>query len=276
MPNSDHRRKVTIEDLLHLKRAERPAPEFWANFEHELRQKQLTALMQKRPWWQEMPQLLARRAYLPLGATAILALTLVTVKYYTPLQVARVENAPAGSAPGLDRQVEARPVRAPALAVSSPLLNHNDQTTQRMDDRTALLAGSLPIAAGTSGQTEVTIAPVSRETPSARTIAANLRNLEQSEPELMNAVLGSRLSPSTRVQTVSVPAEELASLTTSVAKRSRLLANYNDRQLNPEPTAPDSVRERLSRRLGDTDYAERFSRIGLKGDQVSLGVTIKL
>ena len=87
MPNSDHRPKVTIEDLLHLKRAERPAAEFWSNFERELRQKQLSALLEKRPWWQGLPQLVARRAYLPLGATAILAFTLVSVKFYTPIQV---------------------------------------------------------------------------------------------------------------------------------------------------------------------------------------------
>ena len=71
MPELDQRPKVTIEDLLRLKRAERPAAEFWTNFVRELRQKQLTALLEKRPWWQELPQILARRAYLPVGATAI-------------------------------------------------------------------------------------------------------------------------------------------------------------------------------------------------------------
>jgi hypothetical protein len=75
---------------------------------------------------------------------------------------------------------------------------------------------------------------------------------------------------------VEAPVVELAALSGNATKRSRLLATYNERQLNPEPTAPDLVRERLSRRLGDADYAERFSRIGLKGDQVSLGFTIKL
>jgi hypothetical protein len=54
------------------------------------------------------------------------------------------------------------------------------------------------------------------------------------------------------------------------SKRNRLLAHYNDRQLNAEPAAPDAVRERLARRLDDSDFNDRFSRIGLKGDQVSL------
>ncbi len=140
----------------------------------------------------------------------------------------------------------------------------------------------MPVVAGTASTPLVvdrmasTAAPTPMETPSARTIAANLAHLEQVDPELMNAVSGSRLSAPARVQMVSAQAPELAGISNSTSKRSRLLATYNERQLNPEPTAPDNVRERLSRRLGDADYAERFSRIGLKGDQVSLGLTIKL
>ncbi len=125
MPNSEDRRKVSIEDLLHLKRAERPAPEFWANFERELRQKQLSALMQKRPWWQEMPQFFARRAYLPLGATAVLAFTLVTVKYYSPSQVTQVEAPSAAPSLSPVRHDEPSAVVA-ATVVSSPLVNHNE------------------------------------------------------------------------------------------------------------------------------------------------------
>jgi len=274
MPDSPQRRKVSVEDLLHLKRAERPGPEFWANFEHELRQKQLTALMRKRSWWQEVPQLFARRAYLPLGATAILTFTLISIKYSTPLHVVQIQASPSVAAPAVRVEGEMQASPAAALTVSSPLLNHNDQATQRMDDRAPVVANLLPIALVNVEQPAA--ASNLGESPSARTIAANLAHLEQSEPELMSAVLGNRLSASSRVQTVSAPTQELASLSTSASKRNRILASYNDRLLNPEPTAPDIVRERLSRRLGDADYVERFSRIGLKGDQVSLGLTIKL
>jgi len=276
MPNSDHRPKVTIEDLLHLKRAERPAAEFWANFERELRQKQLTALLEKSPWWQRLPQLVVRRAYLPLGATAVLAFTLVSVKYYAPSQVVRVESASAGSTVALNHEREMQPVPTVVAPVSSPLINRNDQAVPRIDDRTTVVAHEQAFPTGAADVAPVVTALLPAETPSARSIAANLAHLEQSEPELMNAVLGNRLSLSARPQTVSEPVPELASLSTGTIRRSRLLANYNERQLNPEPTAPDIVRERLSRRLGDADYAERFSRIGLKGDQVSLGLTIKL
>src|SRR5258708_6359668 len=102
MPELDQRPQVTIEDLLRLKRAERPAAEFWTNFERELRQKQLTALLEKRPWWQELPQILGRRAYLPVGATAILAFTLVSVKFYAPAQLAQVSVPAANPSVAVD------------------------------------------------------------------------------------------------------------------------------------------------------------------------------
>src|SRR5882672_9787789 len=111
MLNSDQRPKVTIEDLLRLKRAERPPAEFWSTFERELRQKQLTALLEKRPWWQELPQLITRRAYLPVGATAILAFTLVSLRYYTPVQIAQIEGSPVGSTATLNSQNELQAAR---------------------------------------------------------------------------------------------------------------------------------------------------------------------
>ena len=276
MPNSDHRSKVTLEDLLHLKRAERPAAEFWSNFERELRQKQLTALLEKRPWWQELPQLFARRAYLPIGATAILAFTLVSVKYYNPVPVVQLEGAPAMGPVALGHQNETSLARPASAPVSSPLVNRHEQAVAEVSDRTVGPVGEQQSSAKVAEQAPVVAETFSSETPSARSIAANLARLEQSEPELINAVLGSRLSSPSRVQLSSGPVVELASLTSNPSKRSRLLAHYDDRQLNPEPTAPDLVRERLSRHLGDPELIERFNRIGLKGDQVSLGLTLRL
>ena len=68
---------MTLEDILRLKRAERPSAEFWSQFDRELRVKQLAALVEKRPWWRtiSLGRILGgvRRFHLPLGATAVLA-----------------------------------------------------------------------------------------------------------------------------------------------------------------------------------------------------------
>jgi hypothetical protein len=269
MPQPEHRSKVTVEDLLRLKRAERPSAEFWTSFEHELRQKQLTALLKKRSWWQELPQLLARHAYVPVGATAIFAFTLVSVKYFPSTQVTAVEAAPVSV--GARAHAPADTI-APA-PVSSVLLNRDASVALAAAETSANTAATVATATDVM---PVMVAPVPAETASARSIAANLARLEQSEPELLNSVLGSRLSPPARELTADAPVTELASLSPGAAKRNRLLVSYSDRPLSPEPAAPTIVRERLSRRLGDPEIYDRLSRIGIKGDAVSLGLTLRL
>ena len=272
MPHLDKRPKVTVEDLLRLKRAERPASEFWANFEQQLRQKQLTALLEKRPWWHELPQILSRRTYLPFGATAILAFTLVSVKYYEPAQLVSYEIPSAGPAVVPSREavtLSPAPVSAP---VSSILVNRTEPVNPVLNDRTAIAAPRVASQSYTdpTDLMPLMLAPREVESPSARSIAANLARIEQSEPELMNAVMRSRLSTLARVQNASVPAGELASLSAGAGKRNRLLAQYNERMPSPEPLAPDIGRERLARRLGDAEIYDRLNRLGLQGAGVSL------
>ena len=265
MPHFKQRPKVTIEDLIRLKRDERPAAEFWVSFDHELRQKQLTALLKKRAWWQELPQLLMRRAYLPVGATAILAFTFVSVKYYGPTQV---------TAPIQQSQVAAEPVGA-NQAVGSPLANDSPMITAGLEAGPAVVTDSTPLPEPIELMPRQTRA-VATETPSVQTIAANLASFELTEPELVNSVRGIRLSPAARIQNVDLVVSELASVPTNASMRSRILAQYADRPLSREPSAPEIVRERLARRLGNTDITDRLNRIGLRGDQVSLGVTLRL
>jgi hypothetical protein len=265
MSELDQRPKVTIEDLLRLKRAERPAPEFWSDFERELRQKQLTALLEKRPWWQEIPQFLARRAYLPVGATAILAFTLVSVKYYAPAQLAQVENPPAGSSVAVGRDVV-----APVAPVSSPLVNRSESGEPLIEE--TVVASAAPVTSEASTEVielmPLLVAPRAEQTPSARLLAANLTRLEQSDTDFGHNVLNARLSAPVREQAVTPVTEELASVPTH-STRNRLLAQYGGRQLHPEPAPPTVVRERLARRLGDTETSDRSNRLAREIDTFS-------
>lgn len=265
MPELDQRPKVTVEDLLRLKRAERPAPEFWSNFERELRQKQLTALLEKRPWWQEIPQFLARRAYLPVGATAILAFTLVSVKYYAPAQLAQVENPPAGSPVTVDREVTAS-----IAPVSSPLVNRSDSVESATEATAVASTASITSQASTEvvELMPLLVAPRADETPSARLLAANLTRLEQSDADFGHNVLNARLSAPARELAVAPVTQELASVPTN-STRNRLLAQYGGRQLNPEPAPPAAVRERLARRLGYTETSDRGNRLAREIDTFS-------
>ena len=260
MPPMDQRPKITVEDLLHLKRSERPTAEFWTGFERELRQKQLTALMEKRPWWREVPRLITRRAYLPVGATAILAFTLVSVKYYAPTQVAQLDLSATGS-PG----VIGREAAVPVVPVTSPLINRSEAVSAVAGDlvadspvtaeRPAENAELMPRLMGSDGT----------ERPSTRLLADNYNGLAATEADFGQEVLGNRLNPLVRAATVASN-DELASVPNSLSRRNRLLARYDGRQFNPEPAPPAVVRERLARRLGDAEPTDRSSRLNREVD----------
>jgi hypothetical protein len=260
MPQPDQNSKVTIEDLLRLKRAERPDPEFWSRFESELRQKQLTALVKKRRWWHDLPVLLNRRVYLPVGATAIVAFTLVTVRYSAPSQIGQVVNT-APQIVAADPAIETFATTVVAVADPVRSVSHDEPVA----------VASVPVAAVTSDP--VAAAPTQSvlrevESSAARLSVANLSRLEQSEPDLTDSLVGSRLSSPARVQPAAGQSE-LVSMTNASASKYRLIARYVDRSLSPAPAAPAVVRERLARRLGD-DLGDSISRIGVVGDRVSL------
>jgi hypothetical protein len=259
---------VTVEDLLRLKRAERPSAEFWPRFEAELRQKQLAALVQHRRWWEHLPQLFARRAYFPIGAAAVLTVTFISVRDQAPagpsevaaeLRVARSGAATVESAQsGFVASVESV---APVVAVAEPVEPAESPAP------TVRLSESLPPSAGELVPWGAARADVS---PSARSIAANLARLEQTEPELANALLDPRLGEDRSVTEQAASIAELAALSAVASRRNRVLAQVGGRQFAPEPTAPEVVRERHVRRLGDVELTGGWTRVGVKADRVSL------
>lgn len=47
-------KEVKVEDLLRLKRAERPSEDFWNTFDRELHQRMLQTLVKKDPWYVQL------------------------------------------------------------------------------------------------------------------------------------------------------------------------------------------------------------------------------
>ncbi|MEO0055623.1 MAG: hypothetical protein RLZZ50_1570 [Verrucomicrobiota bacterium] len=103
--------KPTLEALLRLKRSERPDEAFWNEFDHGLRQKQLAAIVEPRPWWLGLSLLSRRLAPLALPASAAAAALFAVM-------IARTE-APLGQAA---RPVAFAPAPAPLASVSAPAL----------------------------------------------------------------------------------------------------------------------------------------------------------
>lgn len=266
------RPQVTVEDLLRLKRAERPPSDFWNDFERELRVKQLAAIVEPRPWWAPLIRIHSRfaRYQMPVGATAILALTLVTVREYrlpeaeasfVPVApVARLDAMP-GPAVELPGQVLADDVAANA----STALTDDEAGERRAESFPDGLAQRLPMLGGAEAMVAV-------DTPSARSIAANLAAVKASEPELAR-FLDHLAGLESRSELNRSPAvDPLVNMQSpSDARRARVLSTA----LPNAATGSSDISERryqprLARDLTDERLYERVSRIDLEGKRLAI------
>ncbi len=145
--------RPTLEDLLRFKRAERPSPEFWAEFDRGLRQKQLAALMKRPKGWARWSPVFVRSLRWAVPATAATAVALVVVQI--PLSTAS-KNQPV--------EVASRPAIAAEEAVR-PVAQHEPDTTlaQQEDHRQHVTA-------------------VVRAVPEAPVEAATAREIAVAEP----------------------------------------------------------------------------------------------
>jgi hypothetical protein len=116
--------KITVEDLLRLKRAERPKADFWATFEAQIREKQLSAIVSKRPWWDRFSRVFAvvNRHQVSFGAAAAFAMAFAGFRFVSAHPEAA--KAPQASAPVSTTAVAAvasvRVVPAIVPAVAAP------------------------------------------------------------------------------------------------------------------------------------------------------------
>lgn len=272
----DSKRPVTLEDLLRLKRAERPPPEFWEQFDRELRVKQLAALVEKRPWWRGMPTVSSgwRRLQLPLGAAAVLALTFVTVRDFstTAEQPAPAPVRTAGNSPAVVHPIAPAADEANTLAASTdsaPAVNAPAESSVLIapanDTESMAPAGNSPVLPLLAGTFEAT--PATAETsPSARSIAANLAALESVAP----AMVGGLLSPARESRGLvarAVAVEPLQQMTPPSEVR---LARYRSPLVAMSAEETDRTGERIARRISGDRLYEQIGRISGRGDRVNL------
>ena len=52
---------INLEDLLRLKRSERPSDQFWNEFDRELHQRMLQTLVKKDPWYLQVLRVFSDR-----------------------------------------------------------------------------------------------------------------------------------------------------------------------------------------------------------------------
>lgn len=69
-PPKERQTEISVEDLLRLKRSERPSDQFWNEFDRELHQRMLQTLVKKDPWYLQVVRGFSGRI---LQSTAIAA-----------------------------------------------------------------------------------------------------------------------------------------------------------------------------------------------------------
>lgn len=274
---SERDHPITIEAILRLKRAERPPAEFWTTFDRELRAKQLSALVGKRPWWQNFPKTFPRlfRYRIPLGASAVVALTLISLRHERVAPVVRaIGPSEAGSAAVVET-ASSPVVMAPAVV---------QELTKPMER--AFVAVSEPTREGTLNATAIAETPsVSRpavapgagmridrvvESPAPSTIesAANVAAFRASEPEVSRTLLAQNNGFDARPVVARAVVEPLQQMTPpGESRRSRILTAM------VATAASDSsyrTTERAASRIAEDRLYDQIQRFGARGDRVNL------
>lgn len=255
MNETERKPKISLEDLLQIKRAERPPAEFWAEFEQAMRTKQLAAIVETRPWWRNLAtsRVLVRWC-MPLGATAVVAMTFGSFRGFI------AQQGPAVRADNVVAVVESK-----TESTSSDSLNKTEQ-----------VAVATTVAADATSDSELV-----RSDSSAQVAASVSESQTMQQPAVDAGASGlvlAQLSDSANAASVPTVAarapaiEPLAQvITPRDSRRARLLA-YS---VTFDPHAADSSdavrsRERITRRISDEAIYDSISRLGLSGDRLSI------
>lgn len=263
--------RVTVRDLLRLKRAERPDAEFWQQFEQEMRHKQLAAIVEPRPWWAPFIRIGTKvaRYQLPVGATAILALTFLTVREYRMPEApanqfgARVVESTVDTMPGsLVMVAELSEANVAEAAVSAiEVANVSMESTQPADV--------------VSQQPAAVVAEVSQPekvySPAAEAIAANLAAVKANSPEL--AQLVARVSGVNDIINPRTPSQVMDPLTRVKSPRasrraSRLLASALPVKYTGAKSRSSS--SRIERNLTEDRMYDSPSRFDVTGESLAI------
>jgi hypothetical protein len=262
--------KVTLEDLLRLKRAERPPAEFWSQFDRELQAKQLAALVGKKRWWHSAARTVTRFSYLPLGAAAALAFALLAEhQYFSPVAEITVPNklhAPAA------KIAPAPTVRPAAVAV---LLQPAAMAPQEKTHSTAV--ASVPPANHPAAPVDI------HEFPTAITWLADTRQATDTAPlsehsmsvsfadeHFANPRLASNLESTGEIKSrrTTDPLTQVSSPTEM--QHARLLAALTDVRLVNAVDPVTRMHQRLATSMGDDGLADDATRLGASGNSVSI------
>lgn len=283
---NQEKRPITLEDIIRLKRAERPPAEFWASFDRELRAKQLAALVEKRPWWRSIPTMLGgltrSKYHLPLGATAVLAITFLVTRDHESAVVLHSSATPAKVAVADVTQVNEGSVSAPAAKVEHVAVSEVAPVAVAALDEAgspSAVASVALNAAENSAPDEIEVAmPVRQQldTPSSRFIAENLKAAQAAEPAIARSLLSRGQGFENRGLTAKVAMIE--PLARMKAPSNATFAKINSALMNASFKVDNSAvtSERAASRLSEEQLYDHVSRFRANGGNHGLGLDTRL
>jgi hypothetical protein len=226
----DMEKKITIEDLIRLKKAERPPVEFWASFEAEIRSKQLSAIVNKRPWWHGLSRAAGvfNRHQLPFGAAAALAITWAGVHYYSASPAQAVGLAPAGSPEAriyAPAPVSLAPMAPAPVAENKVLVRSEVQTSTQAQVAASEAVVTATASHLTKAPADITLDSISKS-PFADGIAVSLADYREPAADFTRqGAFGSDRDFETAVAPARQAASDpLARMDPAEERRQRLLA----------------------------------------------------
>lgn len=281
--------KVSLEDLLRLKRAERPDSAFWGEFESELRRKQLAAIMVKRPWWRRLSLSGIRKISLPAGAIAVVAVTLFTLRQ-------QPSSSPALETYATDA---GSPASIAALPEPSALPRSEATAVAPASNSIAEVVSARSSAVSTEGASShrVSSSAVAAFTPVNRPASDSSGSIDATYA-LAQIVLGFSDKPQSEQNSMLEGAVLTSASDSSPAELNPLSENAAGGTLNPSlevgyPRGPRSprllasldasydgdaiadsrverARERITSRLTEQSLYDSISRLGLNANKVSI------
>ncbi len=274
--------KPTLEDLLRLKRSERPDEAFWNEFDRGLRQKQLAAIIEPRPWWLGLSILSRRLAPygLPVSAAAAALLAVMVVRTESPLgqSAGVVEFAPRVTPTAAVQKPAADSAPAAPLAAITPVAPAAEpvllvETTPAPAATALLLAESAPVVPDLEPAASLEPSSAAGRSPSETIIAQNLAAVPVEAPELA-AYVAPELPASAPQNESAAGADGEAESLKMVAftpRHARVLLAMAD---NPDVQATGGIahlRDRLAHSLDrDESIYGSVSRLGVGGDRLSV------
>jgi hypothetical protein len=264
----DTEQKITVEDLIRLKRAERPPAEFWTTFEAQIRSKQLSAIVSKRPWWDSFSRVFAivNRHQLSFGSAAAIALAFAGFRYVGGHPEAAGGPQATAAKPAAVATVAAAPAPLAARVVKAALPREETEVV-------AEEAAPAPAPVVTATASHITQAPVTAvadgatRAPFADGIAITLADFREPPADFAKpAAFGSDREFETSIAPAHQPLSEepLATMDPAAERRARLLAPALG---NPRTMASDWMKQRAS---SDDRMYESMDR-GSNDDRMLVG-----